>query len=94
MYRYSILFIGAFLMIGCANAPSITTSDGVKEGAPGRIVSVCYNASNATRQDIAALAREECPNPASGLSVWDHDSLFNNCPISKRNRVTFVCIPP
>ncbi len=93
--RSKFLLGGLVVLLGaCANEPSVTSSYGIKDGAPAPVVSICYNASNTTKDLLAALARENCPNPNSGLRVWEEDTLFNECPISKRVRVTFLCLDP
>lgn len=38
------------------------------------------------------MAMGYCPKGTTGLEVWDHDTFWNDCPISKKNRVTYRCL--
>lgn len=81
----------ALLLAGCADSPSLTNSDAVnRTDLP--TVSLCYAGQTTTREALAALAMENCPDGTSAVQVWDHDTFFNDCPISKKNRVTYQCL--
>lgn len=88
--RIAAWMMAASLLAGCANEPTITDTTGTKP-APGQVVALCYNASNTSRSELATLALEQCQTGATGVTPWEHDSLMNNCPITKRNRITFLC---
>ena len=82
------------LATGCANEPSVTNNELVPtpKGNYG-VVSICYAASAATREQIIALAREHCSPERQTLEVWQHDTFVNDCPLAKKNRVSFICRP-
>ncbi|RED53610.1 hypothetical protein [Aestuariispira insulae] len=79
------------ILSSCANEPSITESYGVDSPGGNLLVSVCYSATNTTRQEIENLAAKSCPAGTTGISVAGHNTLLNQCPLSKKNRVTFEC---
>lgn len=85
---------GALVLGGCANAPSITNTDPWRQVEGETSVSVCYAASATTREEVAALAVSYCPKDRQALRVINEDSFLNNCPLVKRNRVSFLCVPP
>ncbi len=82
------------LLAGCARDPSITSSDPWHERPNTTAVSVCYSASVSTRQQVEALALSHCPASQPVLRLLDEDNFLNDCPLSKRNRVTFLCVAP
>lgn len=58
-------------------------------------VSLCYNADTTTRDALTKLAAENCEQPGSQVSYFTHDMIFNNCPVTAKARVTFLCeLPP
>lgn len=84
-------FGATVVLAGCADDPSVTNSNAVNQtGIP--TVSICYSGQTTTREDLAGLAMENCPEGTQRVSVWDHDTFFNDCPISKKNRVTYQCL--
>ena len=89
--KHGFWIFGALLLAACANEPSLTDSYGVETTASGKLVSVCYAADNTTRDEIRKIAAGACPAGTTGLSVADHTTLLNKCPLSKKNRVTFQC---
>ena len=87
---YTLPFILVF--VGCTTAPTITSSDYAKDEPEGyTVVSVCYSPSDATRAEIAAKAIASCPIDTNAVEPWDKDFIINDCPILKKNRVTFLC---
>lgn len=82
----------AVLLSGCARDPSITESDVWHGGPNDPVVSVCYTAATATREDVLQLAASKCPEETPLLRLIDEDTFFNNCPLSKRVRATFLCV--
>ncbi len=89
--KLALTLVIAGILTGCAREPSLTTTDewNVVEGAT--MVSVCYSAQESTRLEVEALALSQCPENQQSLSVIRDDNLLNDCPILKRNRVTFAC---
>ncbi len=87
------LLLGGLLVVsaGCAREPSETTAD-VWQQVPGEtVVSVCYSAAVSTRAQIESYAQGLCPAAKPLVELIDHDNFLNNCPLSKRNRATFLC---
>ena len=79
-------------MSACANAPSITNSDNVKEIPDGyEAVSICHSGEAAEKTQIEELALRECPAGTGDLQPWDFDWFMNACPMTKRKRITFLC---
>ena len=81
----------ALLAAGCSEPPTETNTIATPETDYPR-VSICYSASNTTREALAEMALELCPKETRRVEVWDHDTFFNDCPINKKNRVTYRCI--
>lgn len=80
-------------LAACANDPGLTDTVDARPTPDGmKTVAVCYNASNTTRDAVAEIASNACPEETSRLQVWDHDSLLNACPLTKKNRVVFLCV--
>ena len=80
------------MLVGCTAAPSVTSSDYAKDEPDGyTVISICYSPSDATRAEITAKALESCPIGANSVEPWDKDLVINDCPILKKNRVTFLC---
>ena len=55
------------------------------------VVSVCYSASVSTKVQVESYAQSLCPISKPVVNLIDHDNFLNNCPLSKRNRATFIC---
>ena len=85
-------FATAVLLSACAQEPSITASDVWHEAYDETVVSVCYSASAATREQVVALAASRCPAVKPAVRLIDEDSFLNDCPLSKRKRATFMCV--
>ena len=80
------------LLAACAEKPSLTNNDATA-ATDFDVVSFCYSSKTTTREELASLALNACPAETQRVSVWDHDTFFNSCPISKKNRVTYQCLP-
>ena len=78
------------VMGGCARELSLTDTVGV-DPLGREAVAVCYSASVSTRQDVIDFALKACPKGTRSIGILEHDTLLNNCPISKKNRVVFQC---
>ncbi|NMM44211.1 hypothetical protein HH303_06965 [Rhodospirillaceae bacterium KN72] len=93
MKTRSILALAvAGLLAACAEKPSLTDSD-MPATSDYEVVAFCYSSKTTTREELASMAMEACPEETRRVSVLDDDTLFNNCPISKKNRVTYQCLP-
>ncbi|MAO91656.1 MAG: hypothetical protein CMM78_10855 [Rhodospirillaceae bacterium] len=81
----------AGVLSACAEPPTTTGTLATPLSKDPR-VALCYSASNTTREALAELALEACPDETRRVEVWDHDTFFNDCPINKKNRVTYRCL--
>lgn len=89
------LLIAVALCAGALSAcsePPALTGTAATPLSKDPLVGLCYSASNTTREDLAQLALEACPDETRRVEVWDHDTFFNDCPINKKNRVTYRCL--
>ncbi|MTI09040.1 hypothetical protein [Curvivirga aplysinae] len=88
-----LIVFGLLLTVtACANSPSITNSDNVKEIPDGyEAVSVCHSGEPTEKKEIEQLALAECPIGARNVHPWDFDWFMNGCPLTKRKRITFLC---
>lgn len=79
----------------CARSPSVTETDKwVSATAPGPVVSICYSAAESTREEVMAFALTECQEDLQALTLIGEDTALNDCPLLKRARVAFACVPP
>jgi hypothetical protein len=86
-----LLSLAVPALAGCADLPAETESLGsARTDAP--VVSLCYTGKTATREALRLQALALCPEGTGRVSVWDHDTFFNNCPLSRKNRVTYQCL--
>ena len=81
----------AGVLSACAEPPALTGTLATPL-SKDPLVALCYSAGNTTREALAELALEACPDETRRVEVWDHDTFFNNCPINKKNRVTYRCL--
>ena len=80
------------LLSACAQDASVTDSDVWHMRQNETSVSICYSAAVSTREQVEALAASQCPAERPAIRLKDEVTFFNNCPLSKRNRVTFLCV--
>lgn len=93
--RINLVLVSALLLwlpAACARDASITESDVWHKRQGETVVSVCYSASVSTRAQVEALAGAECPAETPNVRLFDEDAFFNECPLSKRVRATFLCV--
>lgn len=91
---YALTLVVVFA-VGCARSLSFTNTDPwISANAPGPSVSVCFSSAESTREQVMAFALARCPEDRRALTVLNEDSALNNCPILKRQRVTFSCVTP
>lgn len=66
-----------------------------KDGPP--VVSVCYAPLFTDRsRDVEPVAREACAEagiPDATLRYWTNTSIFNDCPLLKKSRAAYICLP-
>jgi hypothetical protein len=85
------LLLGA---TGCTDLPPTQTENPLTVSAGRKdIVSVCYNETIHTRSEIEAVARVACGDGTRAVRAWRVDQVFNDCPILKKTRASFVCVP-
>lgn len=80
-------------LAACANDPSITDTIDTRSAPDGmKTVGVCYNGNNTTRAAVSEIALKACPKGTTKLKLWDKDHMANACPLTKVNRVVFLCL--
>lgn len=87
--------IFALSLFGCADRPFVTKvvpSEASPDGL--KVVSVCYDARVTTREAIGAVAVKECKEEGADVRFWRHDTMFNDCPVLAKTRVSFLCVAP
>lgn len=91
-----LLGVFALLVSACAREPSLTSVEAwrVNSNSQSKLVAVCYSPEVSTRAQVAAVVVNQCPAETQSLTVLEDSALLNNCPISKRYRVTFECETP
>ena len=102
--RLSIRLLSLFVVLplaGCGwigslgGDPSATgVPQRISERSEGAHVGLCYNGHNTSRDDLFAAARERCPEPGSDVRFRYQDLNLNDCPLFKKRRAVFTCIPP
>ena len=93
--RFGGLTLLAVILAGCARAPSFTNIDPwIDRDGEIPAVAVCYSEAETTREQVMAFALAGCPEEQRALTLLDEDSVLNNCPLVKRNRITFACVAP
>jgi len=90
-WRWAVL--GALAGACTAYPPTVTTDPLHRPAAGGAVVSVCYDASDHGRREIEQIALEACPTPTAAVTPWRVDTLLNECPLFKKARISFRCIP-
>lgn len=81
-------------LLGCGVAPFVTENPEIKSPVETQIVSMCYHANATTREAVTALATKECKKEGSSVKFWHHDTMFNDCPVLAKTRVSFICVTP
>jgi len=92
-YHKQLLAVASTLLFvsACADPPSVTETSGTRTSEL-ETVAFCYSGQATTRDQLFAMALEQCPDGTRRAEVWEHDTFFNNCPLTKKNRVTFQCV--
>lgn len=90
-FRFASMLSLSVWLSACADPPSVTEPTATEE-TQSPVVSICYSGQTTTRDALADMAMSHCPAGTTGLEVWDHDTFWNDCPISKKNRVTYRCL--
>lgn len=80
---------------GLSGDPSTTgVPQRVSDRFEGAHVGLCYNGHDTSRDGLFAAARERCPEPGSDVRFRYQDLNLNDCPLFKKRRAVFACIPP
>ena len=79
---------------GCTDyPPTETTNPLTVPDSRKDIVSVCYNEANHKRSEVEAVALAACAKGTASVWAWRVDEMFNDCPLFKKTRASFVCVP-
>lgn len=78
------------VLAACASEPAETHASATRFSQSPK-VAICYSAKASTEAQIRSMALKSCPEGTRGVELWDHDTLMNDCPMSRKNRVTFLC---
>ena len=82
------------VVTGCtAHPPSRTENPVSVPGGRTDIVSVCYESGDHSRAEIEAVALAVCPEKTARVTAWRVDRVLNECPLLKKSRVSFICVP-
>ena len=68
--------------------------DAMDKDLKSQSVALCYNGHTTTREALDAAARDLCREPDSTVRFLREDLNLNDCPLVKKRRATFLCIPP
>jgi len=81
-------------LAGCTVHPPTVTSNPIAVSPDRRdVISICYDGTDHARRDIEAIALENCPEGTASLQPWRTDKVLNDCPMLKKSRVSFICVP-
>ena len=95
-FASAVLSLAVALLGGCA-APGPTKNplDTPEDGPP--VVSVCYAPLVTDRAgEIEQLARDACAGAGvrdATLRYWKRDVILNDCPLFKKSRIAYFCLP-
>lgn len=81
------------LVSGCGRPPTVTTNPAVALNDSRKYVSVCFDAGENKQSDIETAAQEVCDPLTDRLVPARRDRIFNDCPLFKKERITFICEP-
>ncbi len=73
--------------------PTVTTNPLHGPAGGGPVVSVCYDSGDHGRPEIEQIALQECPKPAAAVTPWRIEKVLNECPLFKKTRISFRCVP-
>ena len=86
--------VGLLLNAACADLPPTETENPLNVPSERKdIVSICYDARNHGRVEIEAVALAACAKRTVSVTPWRVDKVFNDCPVFKKFRVSFLCVP-
>jgi hypothetical protein len=92
----SVLFAGVviFMASACTDLPPTETAIPFNVPSDRKdIVSVCYDAGGHSRAEVEAVAMSICGKKTAAVTPWRVDKVLNDCPMFKKTRASFVCVP-
>ena len=84
---------GLFLLPACTDLPPTETENPLTVSSDRKdIVSVCYDTGDHSRGVIQAVALAACGKRTVSVTPWRIDKYFNECPVLKKTRISFLCV--
>ena len=90
LVKWGCLITGIVIIAGCMRDPSLTNISDIRRSGEV-LVGICYSAEVSTRQEVIDFAFKHCPEGSRNMTIYQHDTLLNDCPIVKKNRIVFQC---
>ncbi len=90
------LLAGAALLLisACADYPPTETLNPLTVPSDRKdIVSVCYDDGDHSRAEVEAVALQACGKRTASVTPWRIDKILNDCPVFKKTRASFLCVP-
>ncbi len=82
-----------FFLSACADLPPTETENPLIVPSDRKdIVSVCHDSGDHSRADIQSVALKACGKGTVSVRPWRVDKVFNECPVFKKTRVSFLCV--
>ena len=65
-------------LLACSVTPFVTSNPVVMEPDGLQVVSICYNASEATKGQLRSIAAGKCKEDGSSAEYFRHDKMLND----------------
>jgi len=89
----SLAASGLLLLPACTGLPPTETDNPLTVSSDRQdIVSVCYDPGDHSRSEIQTVALATCPKRTVSVTPWRIDKYFNECPVLKKTRISFLCV--
>ncbi len=92
--RWALAGAILFGVAACTDFPPTQTENPLNVPSERKdIVSVCYDDSDHGRSEIETVALAACGKNTAKVTPWRVDKLLNDCPVFKKSRASFLCVP-